>query len=222
MILEVDNIELSYDGKPILDAVYLKAETGKVTGILGRNGSGKTSLLSIIYGSTSPKYKLIRIDGQPIKKKMYKTGLIAYLPQFSYLPTHMTLKKAFYLYDISWKDFVTKFPSFQALKNFRKAEISGGELNLVETYLILFSKAKILLLDEPFSNLSPLYIDQLKELLLKVKKEKIIVLTDHFYNDVLDAADEIYLCKNRKLQIMKNQQGLIDHGYLPLSAKVLQ
>ncbi|MDQ7918580.1 ABC transporter ATP-binding protein [Mesonia sp. MT50] len=222
MILEVDNIELSYDGKPILDAVYLKAETGKVTGILGRNGSGKTSLLSIIYGSTSPKYKLIRVDGRPITKKMYKTGLIAYLPQFSYLPAHMTLKKAFYLYEISWKDFVAKFPSFKPMERFRKAEISGGELRLVETYLILRSKAKILLLDEPFSNLSPLYIAHLKEIIQEIKNQKIIVLTDHFYNDVLDAADKIYLCKNRKLQLMKNQQELIDQGYLPLDAKVLQ
>ncbi|MDT0293148.1 ATP-binding cassette domain-containing protein [Mesonia ostreae] len=222
MILEVDNIELSYDGKLILDAVYLKAETGKITGILGRNGSGKTSLLSIIYGITSPKYKLIRVDGLPITKKMYKTGLIAYLPQFSYLPTHMTLKKAFYLYEISWKDFVAKFPSFEALKNYIKAEISGGELRLVETYLILLSEAKILLLDEPFSNLSPLYIDQLKAILFTVKKEKVILLTDHFYTDVLDAADEIYLCKNRKLKGIKNQQELIENGYLPLDAKVLK
>ncbi|MGO1585538.1 ATP-binding cassette domain-containing protein [Mesonia sp.] len=222
MILEVDNIELSYDGKPILDAVYLKAETGKITGILGRNGSGKTSLLSIIYGSTSPKYKLIRVNGQPITKKMYKTGLIAYLPQFSYLPTHITLKRAFYLYEISWKDFVAKFPSFQAFERFRKAEISGGELSLIETYLILRSKAKILLLDEPFSNLSPLYIAHLKEIIQEVKNQKIIILTDHFYNDVLDTADEIYLCKNRKLQLMKNQQELIEHGYLPLDAKVLE
>ena len=49
MILEIDNIELSFKNKRILNGIYLKAETGKITGILGSNGSGKTSLLNIMF-----------------------------------------------------------------------------------------------------------------------------------------------------------------------------
>jgi len=219
MILKVDNIELSYDGKIILDGIYLQAETGKLTGILGRNGSGKTSLLSIIYGTVSPKYKLIRLDEKSITKKLYKTGLVAYLPQFSYLPKHLNLKQAFYLYDVSWEDFIKEFPSFKPLLKNKKDEISGGELRLIETYLILYIRVKIILLDEPFSGLSPLYIEKLKTIILKIKKEKILILTDHFYNDVLDIADTIYLCKDRNLKLIDNKEKLVEHGYLPLNVK---
>lgn len=219
MILKVDNIELSYDRKIILDGIYLQAETGKLTGILGRNGSGKTSLLSIIYGTVSPKYKLIRLDEKPITKKLYKTGLVAYLPQFSYLPKHLNLKQAFYLYDVSWEGFIKEFPSFKPLLKNKKDEISGGELRLIETYLILYIKVKIILLDEPFSGLSPLYIEKLKTIILKIKKEKILILTDHFYNDVLDIADTIYLCKDRSLKLIDNKEKLVEHGYLPLNVK---
>ncbi len=78
---------------------------------------------------------------------------------------------------------------------------------------------KIILLDEPFSGLSPLYIEKLKTIILKIKKEKILILTDHFYNDVLDIADTIYLCKDRSLKLIDNKEKLVEHGYLPLNVK---
>lgn len=62
MFLEIDNIELYFKNKRILNGIYLKAETGKTTGILGRNGCGKSSLLDIVFDNLKPKYKLIRID----------------------------------------------------------------------------------------------------------------------------------------------------------------
>lgn len=61
MILEIDNIELAFDQKKILNGIYVKFETGEITGLLGKNGCGKTSLLEIIFGTLKPKYKNIRI-----------------------------------------------------------------------------------------------------------------------------------------------------------------
>ena len=66
MILEVDNIELNFDQTSILQGIYLKAETQKVTCILGRNGCGKSSLLKIIFGSLKAKYSLVRLNKNPI------------------------------------------------------------------------------------------------------------------------------------------------------------
>ena len=62
MIFEIDNVELYFNKKRILNGIYLKAETGKITGLLGSNGSEKSSLLEIAFGNLKPKYKLIRID----------------------------------------------------------------------------------------------------------------------------------------------------------------
>ena len=67
MILEIDSIELYFKQVRILHGIYLKAETGYVTGILGSNGSGKSCLLSIIFGNLQPKYKCIRINNKLIK-----------------------------------------------------------------------------------------------------------------------------------------------------------
>ena len=59
MIFEIDNVELYFKNKRILNGIYLKAETGKVTAILGRNGCGKSSLLDIAFGTLKSKYKWI-------------------------------------------------------------------------------------------------------------------------------------------------------------------
>ncbi len=63
-ILEIDNVELNFGVVEVLKAIYFKAEKGKITGILGSNGSGKTSLLRIIFGELIPNNKLIRLDQQ--------------------------------------------------------------------------------------------------------------------------------------------------------------
>ena len=65
MIFEIDNIELSFKEKRILNGIYLKTETNNITGLLGSNGCGKTCLLNILFGSLEPKYKLIRVDNKP-------------------------------------------------------------------------------------------------------------------------------------------------------------
>ncbi|PZD79643.1 ATP-binding cassette domain-containing protein [Mesonia sp. K7] len=214
MILEVDNIELRYSEKLILQAVYLKTETSKITGILGRNGSGKSSLLQIIFGNISPKYKLIRIDHQPIIKKLYKTGLVTYLPQHHFLPKHLSLHKIFNLYEVKWDNFTNHFEPLSKHKNAKTKDLSGGEQRIVEIYLILKSKVKITLLDEPFSNIAPIYIEKIKGLIEQEKQHKIIMLTDHLYEDVLDLADNIYLLKNRRSILISDKKGLEEYGYL--------
>ena len=84
--LEVDSIILEFDTKRILQDVYLKNETGKTTGILGRNGSGKTCLLNIIYGELKTNNKSIRLDGNAIYDGYRNPEILRYLPQFNFIP----------------------------------------------------------------------------------------------------------------------------------------
>lgn len=74
-VIEIDNVELNFGINEVLKAIYFKAEKGKITGILGRNGCGKTSLLRIIFGELKPNNKLIRIDNKPILTPLYKKDL---------------------------------------------------------------------------------------------------------------------------------------------------
>jgi ABC-type cobalamin/Fe3+-siderophores transport systems, ATPase components len=215
MVLEVDNIELSFGTKKILSGIYLKAISGSVTGIMGRNGSGKTSLLSIIYGSLASKYKSIRINGQNIKKPFFSTNKIAYLPQHRLLPIQIKLKTAFKLFNIEWDEFIDHFEGFKDYEKFYTHQLSSGELRLVETFLILKSDRDIILLDEPFSFIAPIYVDKIKSLIKAQKSNRIILITDHSYEHILNISDNIYLLKNGCSKEISNSDELIYEGYLP-------
>ncbi|PKD19619.1 ABC transporter ATP-binding protein [Salegentibacter salinarum] len=214
MIFEIDNIELYFAEKQILNGVYLKTETGKITGILGANGCGKSSLLNIFFGSLQPRHKLIRINKKPYLKPLFKYGIVTYLPQQNFIPPKMNLKSAFQLFKINLKEFLYDFPEFKAGKNNRMRELSGGQRRLIEIYICLNSNAKLILLDEPFSHLSPLYVEKIKKLLQKLKKEKAIIITDHMYRHILESSDEIYLLKNGSTQLIKEEKALEDYQYL--------
>jgi len=195
-IIETDGIELYYGNTTILNNIYFKAERGLVTGILGSNGCGKTSLLKIIYGSLQPKYKSIRVNSKRISKPLYLTGKIKYLPQFYLLPNSIKLLVAFDLYGSSFSDFTNIFDSYKKYKTSRVKELSGGERRLAETYLILKSPSKIVLLDEPFSHISPLYIEDIKKIITYESQKKIIIITDHLYKHIVDISNDLYLIKD--------------------------
>lgn len=214
MILEIDNIELYFKNKCILRGVYLKAETGKVTAILGRNGCGKSSLMSIAFGNLKPKYKLVRLNHKPIKKPLYKTKLAKYLPQYHFIPDGLKLSYIFKLHQLDWKSFTDQFNTFSKYKTSKIKALSGGEQRLVETYIILKSKSKIVILDEPFSHLAPLHIESIKLLIAKEKKHKIIIISDHMYRHIIDSSDDIYLLQNGTTKKIKQLNELEDYRYL--------
>ncbi|MBS9461640.1 ABC transporter ATP-binding protein [Flagellimonas sp. 389] len=214
MVLEIDNIELNFGSKRILSGIYLKAIEGEVTGILGRNGCGKTSLLKILFGSLQPKYKTIRVNGKNCKGKLYLSNNIAYLPQHKLLPSGITIKRIFNLYKEDWYKFTDFFDSFKIYKNHSVSELSSGEIRILETYLVLNRHSKIIMLDEPFSFIAPIYVDVFKKMIQSKKKERIVIITDHFHNDVMDIGDTFYLIKNGNSKLITNKDDLVRDGYL--------
>ncbi len=217
MIFELDNVELYFKNKRILGGIYLKAETGRVTSILGRNGCGKSCLMNIAFGNLKPKYKLIRLNEKPILKPLYKTKFTKYLPQYNFMPSNVRLSYAFKLYRVNWQNFILEFDAFSKYENSKFGELSGGERRVVETYIILSSKSKIVLLDEPFSHIAPLYIERIKTLIQKEKKNKIILLSDHLYEHVTQCSDSIYLIKDGSTIKINELTELEDYRYLQSS-----
>mgnify|MGYP005996614233 CR=1 FL=1 len=214
MIFELDNVELYFKNKRILNGIYLKAETGKVTAILGRNGCGKSSLLNIAFGNLKPKYKLIRLNNKPQLKPLYSTGIAKYLPQYNFIPNGMKLSFIFKLYALDWDVFTEKFDAFSIYKNHKFKALSGGERRLIETYIILKSESKIVFLDEPFSHLSPLHIETIKQLIAEEKKMKAIIISDHMYQHIIEASDVVYLLQNGTTKQIKKLTELEDYQYL--------
>lgn len=214
MIFELDNVELYFKSKRILNGIYLKAETGKVTSILGRNGCGKSCLLNIAFGNLKPKYKLVRLDNTPIIKPLYKTGLVKYLPQYHFIPDEMRLSFIFDLYKVDWNSFIELFEAFSKYKTSKFKVLSGGERRVVETYLVLKSKSRIVIMDEPFSHLAPLYIHSIKKIISEEKNHKIIIMSDHMYRHIINCSDSIYLLKNGTTKKINKIEQLEDYNYL--------
>lgn len=214
MIFELDNVELNISRRNILKGIYLKAEIGKITGILGSNGCGKSCLLQVFFGSMKAKYKLVRVDNTAILKPLYTTKKVKYLPQFNFIPKNFKLGTIFDLYQVDWKEFKDYFPKLTAQKTTRFKELSGGERRLVETYLILKSKSDLILMDEPFSHLAPLNIEVVKQIISEEKRNKAIVITDHMYNHIIDTCDNIYLLKNGSTKKINDLEELETYKYL--------
>jgi ABC-type multidrug transport system ATPase subunit len=213
-MLEVDNIEKYFGDVQLLYGVYLKAEEGQITGILGSNGCGKSTLLKIIFGSMKPKYKLIKVDGTVILKKLYTTGIVKYLPQHNFIPDFMSIRKALQLYQVSEDDFQSFFveDDFDMLQKF--GHLSGGQRRIVEVFLSLKTPSRIILLDEPFSHISPVQVEAIKELIQTEKQHKIIVITDHLYREITEVSDVMYLIKNGSSKRIQQLSELEDYKYI--------
>lgn len=212
-LLEVDSVILEFDTKRVLQDVYLKSETGKVTGILGRNGTGKTCLMNIIYGELKLDNKSVRINDQAIYNGYRNPLDIMYLPQFGFIPKSLTIKRIFDDFKLDFSDFISDFPEFNKYYKTRLRYLSGGEQRIVEIYAILASNTKFCMLDEPFSQVMPVHIDTIKSRILREKKNKGIMVTDHLYNHIIDICDFLYVISNGKTYLTTGLDDLEKLGY---------
>jgi ABC-type lipopolysaccharide export system ATPase subunit len=215
--LEVDGVFLEFDNRRILSDVYLKCETGKIIGLLGRNGNGKTSLMNIIYENLNPKYKSVRFDDITELAAYKKPHLLLYLPQFNFIPKQLNLKRIFKDYSINFSDFENYLPQFKNREKTAFKNLSGGERRLTELYIIIKSKTRFVILDEPFSHLSPIQIDTIKELILEEKLNKGFLITDHMYKHVIDISNDIYVLAGGKTHHTKDIKEIEFLGYAKIS-----
>lgn len=217
--LEVDSVILEFDTKRVLQDVYFQNETGRTTGILGRNGSGKTCLMNIIYGELKTNNKSIRLDGQTIFEGFRSPEMFRYLPQFSFIPKSFTIKQIFKDFKLDFENFIKDFPSFEKYYQYKLKRLSTGEHRVIEVYSILASKTFFCMLDEPFSQIMPLHIETLKRMINDEKKNKGIIVTDHLYEHVLDICDDLYLISFGKTHLIKDHNDLVTLGYISEAKK---
>jgi ABC-type multidrug transport system ATPase subunit len=192
----------------------MKCEVGKIVGLLGRNGSGKSTLMKIVFGSMDSDFKSVRINKSPLTGKYLKHRRIGYLPQTDWLPPHLKVKQALNHFNLSACNIMNDFPSFSDWMDFPVQKLSGGYKRILEVYLILSSVHEFVLLDEPFSGLMPIHIEDMKRIINKVKAAKGIIISDHLYRHILEIVDETYLLSNNKTHLIKNKEELVFRGYL--------
>jgi len=214
LTLKVDSVQLSFDDRKILQDVYLSCTRGQIIGLLGRNGSGKSSLLKIIFGTLTPSFKYVSINDEFIHKG-YHQNRIAYLPQHNYLPDGIKISELakMLIADHSWETFAA-LKIYDDNKDRTISGLSGGELRQLETLMIIYNKADFILLDEPFTHISPVQTEGFKLLLREAAKTKGVIVTDHQYYNIIDVSDHLILLSDGSTKHIKHAEELVTYGYL--------
>lgn len=212
--LLADSIRLSFGQRDILNGAWLRAKTGKVTGLLGRNGSGKSCMFRIIMGDLRPQDSFVRMNDRVITGSDEMGLYVKYLPQKPFLPPKLTLGKVFGFFGANISEFAAEFPAFAKYVDVEVGELSGGELRIVEIWLCLNSGAPFCILDEPFSYLAPVYVEKVQELIQQRKMEMGIIISDHNYEALLQVADDVLLLSDGYVHLVKDMSDLVRYGYI--------
>jgi ABC-type multidrug transport system ATPase subunit len=215
--LQIENLNKSYGKKSILNKFSLSCHTGEIIGIFGKNGTGKSTLLKCIFGTVRSDAVNIQINKENITPcKIITDRRIGYLPQDSFLPKEKKVRDIIPLMypEGELQDKIFYAPNVYKIENRKAGQLSLGELRYIELLLLAHLDHQFLMLDEPFSMLQPLHKDWIKELLLSLREKKGIIITDHYYEDVLQVTDRNLLIKNGKPIKINTRKDLKDHGYL--------
>ncbi|WP_369692829.1 ATP-binding cassette domain-containing protein [Flavobacterium psychrotrophum] len=201
----------------MLNNISFELNTGEILGLFGSNGCGKSTLLKILFGKEKAEKITLTYDGTEVKTKdVISKQLISYLPQDQFLPKHLKVRDIISLYftDSAGQDKIFYAPNIHKIANIVAGKLSMGELRYFELLLIANLPHPFLLLDEPFSMVEPLYKEKIKELLFSLTHKKGIIVTDHYYKDVLEISNKNFLLKDGALHSIKNEAGLTSLGYL--------
>ena len=219
--LEVDSVIKSFGEHDILTDIYLCCRPKDIIGIFGINGSGKSTLLKIIFGTMKANRSFVRINGVVQNCPAYLSGMIAYLPQDSFLPQHITMYKlvqVFLGYDkVAVNHFLGDRFLFK-LRNEKIRDLSGGEQRYLEIKLIINSRSPYILLDEPFNGLSPISAGAIRQYIVEASQKKGIVLVDHNYREVEKVVNRIFLLDRCYLREFSYIEELAKYGYFQTTA----
>jgi ABC-type multidrug transport system ATPase subunit len=214
--LHVDSVCKAFGNTQVLSDIYFSCRPGEIIGLLGRNGCGKSTLLKIIFGSLRADNKFVRVNGAIISTLSESKNKISYLPQNSFLPSHVKIKRIINLFSETPRtNLLESNHHVKPFLNRKCNELSGGERRIIEILLILNSRAEYILIDEPFNGVEPLYKEEVKRIILEHSKDKGFIITDHNYRSVIAIATKIMLLQDGTLKEIKAPDELIKGEYLP-------
>ncbi len=210
MILKIEDIHVYIKESYILQGVSLHVEKEEIVCLLGRNGAGKTTTMKSILGYFTPKNGEITFKNQNITKepvhKTVKKG-IGFVPEDRRIFTELTVEENLEVAfneksDNSWT-IERIFEEIPLLKNFRKrkgGELSGGEQQIVAIARALATNPSLLLLDEPCEGLAPVIVEQLAEIIVNLKNDMPILLSEQNAFFAMNVADRGYIIDKGKIK----------------------
>ena len=205
MILECENLSKNYGSVKALDNLTLKIESGKIVGLLGPNGHGKTTLIKTLSGLLSKDKGKVLIDGKRIGVGTKK--IVSYLPERSYLSPEMKIKEVVSFFQEFYEDFDAKkadamLGELSLDKESKLKSLSKGNREKVQLIMVMSRKAKLYLLDEPMGGVDPAARDYiLKTIISNYSEDATVIISTHLIQDVEQILDEVVFLKEGKVML---------------------
>lgn len=207
MRLHTDNLVKKYKKRVVVNQVSVELNRGEIVGLLGPNGAGKTTTFYMIVGLIKPNAGRIFLDKEEITPEpMYRRAQkgIGYLAQeasvFRHLSVEDNIKAVLEFTKMSkadQKDRLEILLEEFGLQNIRKSlgiTLSGGERRRTEIARSLAVDPKFILLDEPFAGVDPIAVEDIQQIVSKLKEKNIgVLITDHNVHETLSITDRAYL-----------------------------
>ena len=222
-MLSIQNINKTIKDKNIVDNISFEVPSGCISGLLGPNGAGKTTTFYIIAGLIkADKGDIFLADENVSSFAMHKRSKmgIKYLPQEPSIFQNLSVyENLLGLAELSFKrkedieNFITESIdefNLSEILNHKGRQLSGGQRRKVEIARTLAANPKIILLDEPFAGIDPIAIDEIKQVLIKLKNKNIgILITDHNVREALEICDHAIVINNGSIIAKGDKNSLI-------------
>lgn len=209
MKLNVVNLEKSYEKKPVLIDASYEFKKGKIYGILGRNGAGKTTMFNCILNNIAPDNGEVIVEFEGGEKRKVTFDDVGFVPAKPALPEFLTGREFLKFFIDVNKSSIKREVNFDemfALIDFQTEdtyklirEYSYGMQNKLQILTLLILRPSVILLDEPLTSFDVIASLQMKNLIESIKKDHIIIFSTHILPLAQDLCDEIVILHNGKL-----------------------
>ena len=211
-VLEVKGISKSFGDKKVVDNVSFQIKKGKIVGLLGKNGSGKTTIIKMINDLLTLDSGEISVYGKNVG--VDSKNMISYLPERTYLQGNEKVKDVIRIF----KDFYADFDEENALRllkdldldvNSSLSKMSKGMKEKVQLALVMSRKAKFYVLDEPLGGVDPSTRDYIMQTILRnFDEDSALLITTHLIADVEKILDEVIFIDKGKIILNENVEDL--------------
>ncbi|WP_187261439.1 ATP-binding cassette domain-containing protein [Pontibacter beigongshangensis] len=207
-MIDINNLEVSYEGQPVLQGCSLRLAPGQVHGLVGLNGAGKTTLLNAMVGIVKPQQGEVLYHGQKLQHRQ-----VGYLEASNYFYRHITGHEYLRLFPNTSAGFDTD--TWQQLLYLPLSHLietySTGMKKKLALLAVLKLDRGIVVLDEPFNGLDLEASQLLKSIVLKLReRQKTVIITSHIFESLTSLCDQIHYLENGRIAESLAKSGFRD------------